>query len=88
MSDPLGYAALDPNAAAGAPMPALPTPEWTLSAAPPPPPKRHELTLAAYVDKPRRLQRWRFFIFWLLLKLAARVYRFDFEIYRNEETPP
>lgn len=46
--------------------------------------KRYALTLAVTVAPPSPLKRWRFFVFWLIIKLAARVYPFEFEIYRTE----
>lgn len=51
-----------------------------------------ELALAPAVDSrpvlvvdaeiPQQFSRWRFFFFWMLIKLACRVYPFKFEIHR------
>jgi hypothetical protein len=43
------------------------------------------LTLAVEVDPPPPHRRWRFFLFYCLIKLAARVYPFRFEIYRTRQ---
>jgi hypothetical protein len=40
-------------------------------------------TMAVIVDPPAKHSRWRFFIFWCLVKLAAKVYPFKFELYRT-----
>jgi hypothetical protein len=86
VSDELGLAALDPDRAASAPAYTPAGPSWRdepsvhLPAARP-----HALTLSASVRPPPRHSRWRFFVFWCLLKLAARVYPFNFEIYREPE---
>lgn len=45
--------------------------------------RRRGLTMAVMVDQPPPHRRWRFFLFWLLLRLAARCYPFQFEIYRT-----
>lgn len=47
--------------------------------------RQHGLTLAVEVDPPAPYRRWRYFIFWCLVRLAARVYPFKFEIYRTRE---
>jgi hypothetical protein len=84
VADPLGLAALNPDAAAQAEMPDLSAASfWIDDVSSSPALKRHEMTLVAHVDKPLGFRRWRFLLFWVLLKLAARVYKFDFEIYRN-----
>lgn len=43
------------------------------------------LTMAVEVDPPPAHSRWRFLVFWLLLRLACRVYPFKFEIYRTPD---
>lgn len=53
-----------------------------------PAPERHKeyaLTLAVEVEPPRPFRRWRFFLFYCLVKLAAWTYPFKFEIYRTRE---
>lgn len=41
------------------------------------------LTMAVEVEPIPVHSRWRFFVFWLLVRLAARVYPFKFELYRT-----
>lgn len=41
------------------------------------------LTLAVTVEPPAPYKRWRFFVFWCLIRLAAWAYPFKFEIYRT-----
>lgn len=77
----LALAALDPNAAIRA-----------LEEAPPRPPPKvvlpkliaaepyTELALVVDLDEPKALSWWRFAVFWLCIKLAARVCKFKFEI--------
>lgn len=89
MSDDLGMAALDPNRAVSAPARATRIgTTWTgavfvpdIAAATTP--KPHAMTLVATVKPPAKVSRWRFSLFWCLLRLAARVYPFNFEIYRE-----
>jgi len=81
----LALAAIDPNQALAVPddvelEPSAPDEDF----ARPRRPKR-PLTLAVTVDPPPKLKRWRFFVFWCLVKLAAWVYPFEFEIYRTEK---
>lgn len=48
--------------------------------------ERHRgLTMAVEVDPPPPYRRWRFFLFYCLVKLAAWVYPFKFEIYRTRQ---
>jgi hypothetical protein len=47
--------------------------------------KQHAFTLAVEVDTPPEHKRWRFFIFYQLVKLACWFYPFRFEIYRTRE---
>lgn len=44
---------------------------------------RRALTLAVVVEPPPPHRRWRFFLFFCLVRLAARVYPFEFELYRT-----
>lgn len=90
MSRDLGMAALDPDAAVRVPVdiasrPAGPTRHIDGVAASSSTSKPHALTFAVTTSKPARHSRWRFFLFWCLLKLACRVYPFNFEIYREPE---
>jgi hypothetical protein len=89
VTDRAAFAALDPNAALAAP-PAPPTP---LSLAGPlgrvveglgVTNRPHPATLVATV-RGRRRSRVRFFLFWCLLRLAARVHPFNFELRREPE---
>lgn len=41
------------------------------------------LTIAVEVETPPPYKRWRFFLFYMLVRLAAWVYPFKFEIYRT-----
>lgn len=75
-------AALDPNAAISASM-ALPAPTPVVFAPVEETAAYHELTLSVEVEPPKPISRWRFFLFWLLIRLAARVYPFNFEIHRT-----
>jgi len=47
--------------------------------------RRHALTLDIEVAPPKPYRRWRFFVFYCLVKLAAWVYPFNFEIHRTRE---
>ncbi len=47
--------------------------------------KQHALTLAVECDTPPPYKRWRYFVFYHLIKLAAWFYPFKFEIYRTRE---
>lgn len=47
--------------------------------------REHGLTLAIEVDPPPPFKRWRYFLFYVLVKLAARAYPFKFEIYRTRQ---
>lgn len=89
MSRDLGMAALDPDAAVRVPMSSVALrPAGAArhhAATPDAPPKKHALTLAVTTPKPLHHSRWRFFVFWCLMKLACRVYPFNFEIYREAE---
>lgn len=78
--DILARAAVDPNAAVAAPEPDH---EPEVVAGVPAPARERALTLAVEVDPPPTHSRWRFLVFWCLVKLAARVYPFRFEIYRT-----
>lgn len=73
-------AALDPEAAMADDEPAAPPPPVATQLV-----RRPGLTLSVEVDPPPPHSRWRFFVFWLLVKLAARVYPFRFEIYRTPD---
>jgi hypothetical protein len=81
----LALAAIDPNAAMRAiSAPAIDSP---LDAEMTTPFIRrgpdHGLTFAVEVETPAPYKRWRFFLFYCLVKLAAWVYPFKFEIYRT-----
>ena len=39
-------------------------------------------TLVVDAEIPHQFSRWRFFFFWILIRLACRVYPFKFEIHR------
>ena len=41
--------------------------------------------LAVTVRPPMRFERWRFFLWWCLIKIACRIYPFEFQIYRPEK---
>jgi hypothetical protein len=90
VADPLSLAALNPDAAARAEVPTLIPDSWSDEfGRPGSPAKKRDASLVVYVDPPSPRSRWRFFLFWCLIKLAARVYKFNFEVYRNsEETQP
>lgn len=47
--------------------------------------KQHALTLAVEVDPVPEHKRWRFFVFYQLMRLACWVYPFRFEVYRTRE---
>jgi len=47
--------------------------------------RQHALTFAVEVDEVPPHRRWRFFLFYCLVKIAAWVYPFKFEIYRTRE---
>lgn len=48
--------------------------------------ERHRgLTLAVEVDPPPPYKRWRYFVFFCLIRLAAWFYPFKFEIYRTRQ---
>lgn len=47
--------------------------------------RQYALTLAVEVDPPPEYKRWRFFIFYQLLRLACWFYPFKFEMYRTRE---
>ncbi len=47
--------------------------------------RERALTIAVEVDPPPEHSRWRFLVFYLLVRLAARVYPFKFEIYRTRQ---
>jgi len=81
----LALAALDPNAAVQAvDAPAIDGPDVYEVVLPQyPVVKRKGLTLAVEVEPPAPYRRWRFFLFYCLIKLAAWVYPFQFEIYRT-----
>ena len=82
----LARAAIDPSAAINAARVArAPGPKLEVVAGVPAPQRLRALTLAVEVDPPPEHSRWRFFVFWLLVRLAARVYPFHFEIYRTRE---
>lgn len=78
-------AALDPNAAIAATVdnpPRAPGPlvvrESASAWAP-----THVLDVELEAVEP--ISRWRFLVFWLLIRLAARVFRFGFEIRRSRD---
>lgn len=88
MNRQLAMASLDPNAAiAAAARASQPGPRVVE-------PRSAELViadraaepfvLAVEVQRPKPLGRWRFFVFWLLIRLAAKVYPFKLEIYRAD----
>ena len=47
--------------------------------------RQHALTLAIEVDSPPEYSRWRFFVFYQLMRLACWFYPFRFEMYRTRE---
>lgn len=47
--------------------------------------KQHALTLAVEVDPIPEHKRWRFFLFYQLMRFACWLYPFKFEIYRTRE---
>jgi hypothetical protein len=79
----LAFASVDPNAA----LRAIDAPSIDESEGEMPAPfkrgSQHGLTFSVEVDPPPPLSRWRFFVFYCLVKLAAFVYPFRFEIYRT-----
>lgn len=84
MTDDLARAALDPNAAVAAPAPVFEPPRYYVTA---PVTVTNQtsskgLDLVLSVEIPKRPGRARFFVFWVLIKLASRVMKFSFEIYR------
>lgn len=82
----LARAALDPQAALNAaPMALADSVRAEVVAGVPAPERLRGLTLEVTVEPPAPYSRWRFFIFWVLLKLAARVYRFEFRVHRTRE---
>ena len=86
MTDDLARAALDPNAAVAAPAPVFEvsseryyvTAPVTVTSQT----SSKGLDLVLSVEIPKKPGRVRFFVFWVLIKLASRVMRFSFEIYR------
>lgn len=82
----LGLAALDPEAAMAA-IPMVEEESKALEVVAGVPAiertREHGLTLAIEVDPPAPYRRWRYFLFYVLVKLAARIYPFKFEIYRT-----
>ena len=80
----LALAALDPNAAIAASREALvaPAPRVVVSHSEAP---YEDLVLSVEVVQPRPTAWWRFAVFWILMRLAARVYRFKFEVRRTSE---
>lgn len=47
--------------------------------------RHHALTLAVEVDPVPEHKRWRFFMFYQLMRLACWFYPFEFSIYRTRE---
>jgi hypothetical protein len=45
--------------------------------------RAHAMTMAVEVEPPGEFSRWRFLVFYALVRLAAWVYPFQFEIYRT-----
>ncbi len=72
MQSDLALAALDPNAAIQAVSEAAPVVVHVVP------------TMVVYVKTPPVDSRWRFLLFYLIVKLAARVYRFRFELCTDE----
>lgn len=85
MNRSLALAALDPDAAiaAAARAPAV-TPIIRVAPTPDVREDRPLALLKVEVEQ-RPISRWRFFIFWLLIKLAARVCGFKFEINAGDD---
>jgi len=83
VSDALALAAVDPNRAIelGPPPEVIEDRPLVIDALREQP--KHALTLGVTIAPPLPHQRWRFFLFWLLVKLATRIYGFEFEIYRT-----
>lgn len=79
----LARAALDPGAAIDATDLADEEPQLEVVAGVPAPQRVHAITMAVEVPPPAPLSRWRFFLFYCLVRLAARVYPFQFELYRT-----
>ena len=46
---------------------------------------RSPLTIEVIVKRPLGFVRWRWFFAFLLIKLAAKIYPFHFQLYRTEE---
>jgi len=86
----LALAALDPNAAIKAAVVVVLVPQTAAQAEAVVGREAREvrlrgLTMAVEVDPPVPYKRWRFFIFYQLVRLAAWFYPFKFEIYRTAQ---
>lgn len=84
----LARAGLNPNAAiaASAAADAAPVALEAPGGIPSIAPRRvRGLTMAVTVDSPPRHRCWRFFLWYILIKLAARVYPFKLELYRTRQ---
>lgn len=77
----LATAALDPNAAVG--VATITSGTIDTEFRDPPRQRVRALTMSVEVEPPPKHSRWRFFLFWCLVRMAAWVYPFRFEIYRT-----